>query len=363
VLGKVQYNTNSNIGIGVKGEGGFYGVLGVTDDLGQAGIGGYSNGQASGAEGFSTTGHGVAGIATGDFPGGFFYNNSTGAGVSAESADSTALTAIAYNDAAIYAVSDMHEGIFAESNLGNQAGSFLNNKNNGIGLVAMAKSVGLRGEVLASTQTFSAGVFGITANAGANHWAGYFNGALFALSSTAGVKAFTIDHPLDPANKILRHSSVESPDMMNIYNGNITTDANGNATIILPDYFMALNQDFKYQLTVIDNSADFVMAKITEELSNNKFTIKSSKANVKVSWQITGVRKDATANANRIVVEEDKPATLKGKYFDAAAFGLSAEYGMDSFVNKTKENLNNQASITAENIKQAKKIINTRSKK
>jgi hypothetical protein len=31
--------------------------------------------------------------------------------------------------------------------------------------------------------------------------------------------SFKIDHPLDPANKYLSHSFVESPDMMNIYNG------------------------------------------------------------------------------------------------------------------------------------------------
>ena len=42
---------------------------------------------------------------------------------------------------------------------------------------------------------------------------------------TAGVKTFRIDHPLDPENKYLSHSSVESPDVMNIYNGNITTDS------------------------------------------------------------------------------------------------------------------------------------------
>jgi hypothetical protein len=33
---------------------------------------------------------------------------------------------------------------------------------------------------------------------------------------TAGSKAFKIDHPLDPENKYLSYSSVESPDVMNI---------------------------------------------------------------------------------------------------------------------------------------------------
>lgn len=68
---------------------------------------------------------------------------------------------------------------------------------------------------------------------------------------TKGSGSFKIDHPLDPANKYLSHSFVESPDMMNVYNGNITTDRHGLATITLPDYFEALNRDFRYQLTVI----------------------------------------------------------------------------------------------------------------
>jgi hypothetical protein len=55
------------------------------------------------------------------------------------------------------------------------------------------------------------------------------------LTKNAG--SFKIDHPLDPANKYLYHSFVESPDMMNVYNGNITTDKRGLATVILPDYF------------------------------------------------------------------------------------------------------------------------------
>ena len=48
------------------------------------------------------------------------------------------------------------------------------------------------------------------------------------LSKAGG--SFKIDHPLDPSEKYLYHSFVESPDMMNIYNGNVTTDAQGNAT-------------------------------------------------------------------------------------------------------------------------------------
>jgi len=128
------------------------------------------------------------------------------------------------------------------------------------------------------------------------------------LSKSSG--SFKIDHPLDPTNKWLYHSFVESPDMMNIYNGNVTTDANGVATVELPEYFGELNNDFRYQLTPI---GVFAQAIISEEVQNNKFKIKTSKPNVKVSWQVTGIRQDDYAKDNRIEVEVEKTGWDKGK--------------------------------------------------
>jgi hypothetical protein len=144
--------------------------------------------------------------------------------------------------------------------------------------------------------------------------------------------SFKIDHPLDPENKYLYHSFVESPDMMNIYNGNITTDEQGYATITLPDYFQALNRDFHYQLTVIDEDAPDlsgvrVYRKIGSE-SSNTFIIKSTPGNLDVSWQVTGVRKDAWAEQNRIPNSVDKPANERGKYLHPEVFGLPADRGI-----------------------------------
>jgi hypothetical protein len=128
---------------------------------------------------------------------------------------------------------------------------------------------------------------------------------------TKGGGSFKIDHPLDPANKYLYHSFVESPDMMNIYNGNVTTNKDGEATVELPDYFEALNRDFRYQLTVIGR---FAQAIVAEKISGNHFRIKTSSPHIEVSWQVTGVRQDAYANAHRIPVEELKPEKERGSY-------------------------------------------------
>lgn len=135
------------------------------------------------------------------------------------------------------------------------------------------------------------------------------------LSKASG--SFKIDHPLDPENKVLYHSFVESPDMMNIYNGNATTDAKGFATITLPDYFGALNKDFRYQLTTIGT---FAQAIVSQKVKENTFIIQTDKPNVEVSWQVTGIRNDAYAKKFRIPNTVDKSEAEKGKYLYPAAF-------------------------------------------
>jgi hypothetical protein len=170
------------------------------------------------------------------------------------------------------------------------------------------------------------GVFG-NLTTGSTGWAGYFNGKVTItgpLDNPGG--SFKIDHPLDPANKFLSHSFVESPDMMNIYNGNVTTDYNGVAVVTLPDYFEVLNRDFRYQLTVI---GAFAQAIIAEEISGNQFKIATSLPNVKVSWQVTGVRQDAWANKHRIPNEEMKSETEKGFFLHPDLYGKDEEKGLD----------------------------------
>jgi hypothetical protein len=147
-----------------------------------------------------------------------------------------------------------------------------------------------------------------------------------------GSGSFKIDHPLDPVNKYLSHSFVESPDMMNVYNGNVTTDKRGVATVALPDYFEALNRDFRYQLTVI---GQFAQAIVGRKIDHNRFEIRTSKPGVEVSWQVTGIRQDAYANADRIPVEEEKPASERGFYLHPEAFGQPASRGVVAAGNAT----------------------------
>ena len=148
--------------------------------------------------------------------------------------------------------------------------------------------------------------------------AGRFDGDVQVTGTLAKAGgSFKIDHPLDPENKYLSHSFVESPDMMNIYNGNIITDESGRAIVELPVWFEALNQDFRYQLTVV---GQFAQAIVSEKVKGNRFAIQTSAPGVEVSWQVTGIRHDAWANKNRIKVEEDKSEKERGHYLHPAAF-------------------------------------------
>jgi hypothetical protein len=178
------------------------------------------------------------------------------------------------------------------------------------------------------------GIYGFASGATTNY-AGYFSGNVQITGSIAkGSGTFKIDHPTDPENKYLYHSFVESPDMMNIYNGNITTDANGYATVALPSYFNALNKDFRYQLTVIGT---FAQAIVAEEVSNGQFRIQTSQPNVKVSWQVTGIRQDKYANAHRVVAEVEKEPEFKGRYLHAAEWGQPESKSIDAITRPKQE--------------------------
>jgi hypothetical protein len=162
---------------------------------------------------------------------------------------------------------------------------------------------------------------------GSGGYAGYFSGDVFVtgtLYKNGG--SFIIDHPLDPGNKYLSHSFVESPDMMNVYNGNIVLDANGEAVVQLPDWFETLNRDFRYQLTGIGGFAPIYIA---QRVQNNNFKIAGGKPGLEVSWQVTGIRQDAWANAHRIQVEREKDAKERGFYLHPELYGAPAEKAIE----------------------------------
>lgn len=179
------------------------------------------------------------------------------------------------------------------------------------------------------------GVYGNSAT----NWSGYFQidarvendfqvggNASVAGSLSKGGGSFRIDHPLDPANRYLQHSFVESPDMLNVYSGTVTVDSRGAASITMPDWFEALNRDLRYQLTPI--GAPMPDLHVGRELADRTFAIAGAAPNARVSWQLTGIRRDAWAEANRIQVEVDKPDAERGRYLHPAAHGQAPSRGI-----------------------------------
>jgi len=185
----------------------------------------------------------------------------------------------------------------------------------GIGVYGISDSIGVYAFSQGTSQP------GLYATGGSV--AGFFNGNVQVngnLSKAGG--SFLIDHPLDPTNKKLYHSFVESPDMKNIYDGIAVLDAHGEAVVVLPDWFGALNNDFRYQLTCLGSHAPVY---ISHKIQNNQFTIAGGQQGMEISWLVTGIRQDPWAQQNRIPVEEEKSARELGFYYHPEVYGQPAD--------------------------------------
>ena len=126
--------------------------------------------------------------------------------------------------------------------------------------------------------------------------------------------SFTIDDPVDPSRTILNHYFIEGPEMRNLYDGEAKLDASGRAVVTLPAYFDALNRNPRVQLTGVGTSGVMYVA---EDVSGNQFTI-GGPAGARVYWQVTGERKDVSAEAIRrmMPVEQPKTGPLAGRMLD-----------------------------------------------
>jgi hypothetical protein len=67
---------------------------------------------------------------------------------------------------------------------------------------------------------------------------------------------------------------------------------------------------------------------VAQEIRKNRFRIAGGKRGMKVSWQVTGVRRDAFAMAHPFVAERDKPEGQRGAYLHPAAFQRLARNGL-----------------------------------
>jgi hypothetical protein len=208
-------------------------------------------------------------------------------------------------------------GVYGVSSSGMGVHGFTGKESTGVGGMAVF------GEVAAING--AVGVYGQAPMNTASS-AGWFDGPVTVtgfLNKPGG--GFKIDHPLDPANKYLSHSFVESEDMKNIYDGVAVLDAEGTAVVKLPAWFESLNRDFRYQLTCLGR---FCQVYIAEEIANSRFKIAGGERGLKVSWMVTGIRRDPWAEANRLKVEDHKPARERGYYLHPFLYGHGVDKGV-----------------------------------
>jgi hypothetical protein len=110
-------------------------------------------------------------------------------------------------------------------------------------------------------------------------------------------------------HKYLIHATVESSEMINLYSGVVMLDGNGEAEVALPEWFEALNRDFRYQLTCVGSFAPVYIAR---KIANHGFKIAGGPPGLEVSWQVTGTRHDPWAREHPFAVEVEKQPREEG---------------------------------------------------
>lgn len=260
------------------------------------------------------------------------FNNGTGRSGNFQQSAATFNNQVLFAAATAASTNAAHAAVWGQT-AGITAGVMLST-------LANSATVALTGQATGAGAVNSQGIFGLTNGTGAtavgvlgqepvvNQGNAALGFGIFANgdNGASGVKPFMIDHPLDPSNKFLKHFAMESPEVLNLYRGNITLDGNGEATVTLPDYFTAININFSYNLTAIGAQSNLY---IKREISNGQFEIGGGKPGQKVSWVVYAERNDEYLQQNPYAkeVEVDKGES-RGKYLMPGLFGQSKENGI-----------------------------------
>lgn len=174
--------------------------------------------------------------------------------------------------------------------------------------------VGVSGDTIDSV-----GVYGTAGPAG---WAAFLDGDVFVAGEIFLPElTLQVDHPAAPGERWYRRSAVGSFERLSVVSGNARTDASGVAVIDVPDLFARYHRDFRYQLTTVGAAA---AAHVSRELRNGRFTVKTDRPRVKVSWQLTAVRDDPSARASEFRPTTAKRGSQRGRFLEPKVYGKSA---------------------------------------
>ena len=297
-----------------------------------------SSGTATGVRGDSASPTGIGVYGTGTGIGGKF--ESTGSGIAIVAGkDDTQAAAIsarasnqdAYRGGTIYAanssvnlftggmmVKDLNGGSGCGINVQHKQGE--NTSTTAINAAAGFFNLDASGGFGLFASTYAASGYGVYAQGSGS--GGNVGLHVAGNSEVTGTKSFIIDHPLDPANKTLKHFCAEGPEPTNVYSGTAVIGSDGAAWVALPSYFEAINKDVRYQLTCVGGYSPVYIA---TEVSGNKFKIAGGRSGLKVSWQVTGTRNDAYVRAHGFQAESYKSLDERGSCLSPEAYGLPQE--------------------------------------
>jgi hypothetical protein len=313
-------DTSSQGGYGVQGNAtNNFGVYGTTEADGRNAVYGLdlSSGGGCGVCGASTSSYGVNGASTSSY--GVNGASTSSYGVNGASTDSYGVYGSSGNATGVYGTTSASQdiggnGVYGYSPYGNGVYGYAR-----YGTGVSGRTFGNGSPAVYALDNSSGGGYGVycTTIEGTALYALGNAEVTGSLSKSGG--SFKIDHPLDPAGKYLYHSFVESPDMKNVYDGTVVLDADGSVTLEMPQWFEALNRDYRFQLTAVGTPAPILH--ISARLHDGRFAIAGGTAGQEVCWQLTGIRQDAWANAHRIPVEVDKPAEDQDRTLSSSPTG------------------------------------------
>ncbi|MFH9246367.1 hypothetical protein ACH4LK_13155 [Streptomyces lydicus] len=328
VLGRADASTGTAV-LGTSGQG--TGVAGRSKGA-NPGVAGVSK-DGDGVTGTSTAGNGVSGTST------------AGNGVSGTSTAGNGVSGIsAAGGTGVVAGSQSGKGLKADSVTGN---GILGTSFDGIGILGQCGHTDSGGFGFGFSPNNAPGVMGTSFNGSGVHGFSFSSAGMRAIGNvgivadgeplagdfrgdvqvtgalTQGGGGTHIDHPLDPENRFLDHAFVQSPEMKNVYDGTATLDDRGAATVQLPDWFDALNENVQYQLTAIGGPAPSLH--ISSPVEENRFAIAGGDPGQQVCWQVTGARRDAWARTHPVVADGKKEPEERGYYLHPEAHGQPAE--------------------------------------
>jgi len=214
---------------------------------------------------------------------------------------------------------------------------------------ATAGSVGVYGTSIATDGIGTLGInSGLDANAvgvygecGGPGWGGIFFDDLGAAGDIYGsTKNFLIDNPENPDSELLRHTSIESPEALVVYRGKIKLNADGEAIVELPSYFVSLTKETEATVQITCVGRPF--ANGYEWTGDYSTFMVYGEANREISWMVMADRDDPYMQANRQPVIIKKDGSFKGisqgSYLHPELYGQPKEKSYKYYITKGDKN-------------------------